>query len=274
MPVMGEAQGMPDASWAAAREPFPDRRVGGFGVRECGVAAWIRSHHRSCTWRASTRGGTVMRSIFSTRLNLRAVIDRRAASSDSGTDGAGGAGRLAAGWWVPRLYICFAAALLPWSGYLAVSLPQRSISEHYRGTWVGFDLALIVVLARIGWLAHRRNPHVVLTAAGGSTLLMTDAWFDVTTAAPGAAHTQAVLAAVLLELPAAVLSGLLARRGLRVLAARAAAFAAVSTAAMLSPAAADGALVVVEVQDSDEISAVALIDSDPPDPSAEPRRPR
>ena len=60
----------------------------------------------------------------------------------------------------------------------------------------------------------------MLTAAAGSALLIADAWFDVTTAAPGGAHTQAVLAALLLELPAALLSGLLARRGLKVLADR------------------------------------------------------
>jgi hypothetical protein len=94
---------------------------------------------------------------------------------------------------------------VPWAGYLAVSLPQRSISEHYRGTWVGFDLVLIVVLARIGWFAHRHNPKVVLTAAAGATLLLVDAWFDVTTAARGPAHTQALVSAVFLELPGAFL---------------------------------------------------------------------
>jgi hypothetical protein len=134
-----------------------------------------------------------------------------------------------AGWsaammrWIPRLYLGFAAILLPWTGYLAVSLPQRSISDHYRATWVGFDLALIVVLARIGWLAYRRNPHVVLMAAAGATMLVADAWFDITTAAPGAARLHALLSAGLLELPSAALCALLARRGLDVLAARAAA---------------------------------------------------
>jgi hypothetical protein len=74
-------------------------------------------------------------------------------------------------------------------------------------------VALIIVLARIGWLAYRRNPYVVLSGATGAAMLVTDAWFDVTTAAPGPAHTQAVLSAVFLEFPAATLCGLLARRG-------------------------------------------------------------
>jgi hypothetical protein len=126
-----------------------------------------------------------------------------------------------AGRWIPHLYLGFASALVPWAVYLAVSLPRRSVSDHYRGTWVLFDVALILVLARIGWLVHRRNPKVVLMATAGSTLLMVDAWFDVTTAAAGSAHIQAVASAVLLELPAAALCGLLSRRGLRVLVSRA-----------------------------------------------------
>jgi hypothetical protein len=124
--------------------------------------------------------------------------------------------------WIPHLYLGFAAALVPWDVYLAISLPRRSISDHYRGTWVGFDILLILVLARIGWLALRRNPHMVLTASAGATLLVTDAWFDVTTAASGADRTQALLSAFILELPAAALCALLARWGLRVLVARAA----------------------------------------------------
>jgi hypothetical protein len=123
--------------------------------------------------------------------------------------------------WIPHLYIGFAGALVPWTVYLAVSLPRRSVSEHYRGTWVFFDVALILVLARTGWLVQRRNPKVVLIATAGSTLLMVDAWFDVTTAAAGSAHVQAILSAVFLELPAAVLCGMLARRALRVLVSRA-----------------------------------------------------
>ena len=126
------------------------------------------------------------------------------------------------GGWIAWVYLVFAAALVPWTVYLAVSLPERSVSEHYRGTWVGFDVALTLVLARIAWLVRRRDPHVVLTAATGATLLVTDAWFDVTTAAAGLAHRQAVLSAVFLELPAASLCALLARRGLRTLSLRAA----------------------------------------------------
>lgn len=81
---------------------------------------------------------------------------------------------------------------------------------NYRLTWVGFDIVLIPVLARIGWLAYSRDPSIVLTAFAGATLLATDAWFDVTTAADGPDRTRAIL----LEVPGASLCALLARRGL------------------------------------------------------------
>lgn len=126
-------------------------------------------------------------------------------------------GRVRAPGWIPCLYLGFAAALVPWAVYLAVILPRRHVSEHYRATWVGFDIALIVVLTRIGWLAYLRNPRVVLTAAAGATMLVADAWFDITTAAAGGARLQAVLSAVVLELPTAGLCAELARRGLTVL---------------------------------------------------------
>lgn len=125
------------------------------------------------------------------------------------------------GHWIAWVYLGFAAALVPWTVYLAVSLPERSVSEHYRGTWVGYDVVLTLVLARIAWLVRRRDAHLVLTAATGATMLVTDAWFDVTTAAAGSAHRDAVLSALFLELPAAVLCALLARRGLRMLSVRA-----------------------------------------------------
>lgn len=119
--------------------------------------------------------------------------------------------------WLPWVYLGMAAVLIPWDVHLAISLPRRSISVHYRLTWVGFDILLILVMARIGWCAHRRTPNVVLTFMVGATLLATDAWFDITTAATGPDRTQAVLSAVLLELPIAALCAALARRGLRTL---------------------------------------------------------
>lgn len=124
-----------------------------------------------------------------------------------------------AGRWVPRLYLLLAAALIPWTIYLAATLPRRAVAYHYRLLWVGYDVALIVVLGRIGWFAARRDPRVVLTAAAGAVMLAVDAWFDVMTSSTG--RTEALLDAVLLEIPGSLLCALLARRGLAALVDRA-----------------------------------------------------
>src|SRR5690348_9895062 len=105
--------------------------------------------------------------------------------------------------------------MIPWDTYLALSLPQRQISPHYRGTWVIYDAVLCIVLARIGWLAHKRNPKVVISAAAGAALLFADAWFDVSSAYGNDDHIQALSFAVFLELPGAYLCAKIAGRALK-----------------------------------------------------------
>lgn len=124
------------------------------------------------------------------------------------------------GRWTPRLYIAAAIALIPWDTYLALSLPERQISPHYRGTWVIYDAVLCIVLARIGWLAHKRNPKVVVSAAAGAALLFADAWFDVSSAYGNDDHIQALCFALFLELPGAYLCARIASRALKRIAER------------------------------------------------------
>ena len=45
--------------------------------------------------------------------------------------------------------------LIPWTVYLAVSLPRREIDTHYRGAWVGFDLLLVVAIVLTAYFAFR-----------------------------------------------------------------------------------------------------------------------
>ncbi|GAC1383319.1 MAG: hypothetical protein NVSMB48_16270 [Marmoricola sp.] len=113
------------------------------------------------------------------------------------------------------MYIAAAIALIPWDTYLALTLPQRAISAHYRGSWVIYDAVLGIVLARIGWMAHKRDPRVVMAAAAGAALLFADAWFDVSSAYGNDDHIQALCFAVFLELPGAFLCTMIAKRALR-----------------------------------------------------------
>jgi hypothetical protein len=109
-------------------------------------------------------------------------------------------------------YTVAGVALIPWTVYLAVSLPRREFDTHYRGAWVGFDLLLVGAIVLTAYYAFRVDTRVQLPATATATLLVVDAWFDVMTAGGHRATAEAVLMAVCIELPAAVFSLWLARR--------------------------------------------------------------
>jgi hypothetical protein len=111
-----------------------------------------------------------------------------------------GARRLA---WI---YAAAALALMPWIAYLAITLPKRDLDTHYRAAWVGFDLLLIAAIARTAYLAFRMDPRVQLPATATATLLIVDAWFDITTAGGRGATAEAILLAAVFEIPAAIFS--------------------------------------------------------------------
>jgi len=110
------------------------------------------------------------------------------------------------------VYALLALALVPWVVWLAWTLPERSVSEHYRLAWVGFDVLLCGALARTAWLAWRRSPFVVNVASATAALLVVDAWFDVTTSAGGQDLLVSAAAAFFVELPLAVFSLVIAAR--------------------------------------------------------------
>jgi len=105
--------------------------------------------------------------------------------------------------------------LLPWLVYLAVSLPPSPVAWHWPAAWAGLDGMEAAGLACTGVLMLRRDARYRLTAAATAALLITDAWFDVTTAPPGSGELTSLLMAALAELPTAALCGWLAWRGLR-----------------------------------------------------------
>ncbi|MFD2766039.1 hypothetical protein [Micromonospora eburnea] len=105
--------------------------------------------------------------------------------------------------WVAPTFVALALLTLPWAGYLALTLPRHAVSAHYRAAWVGFDLGLAALLSLTAWCAYRGNRQVVLAATGTATMLVVDAWFDVTTAATGPDLVVSVLLAALVELPLA-----------------------------------------------------------------------
>ncbi len=104
------------------------------------------------------------------------------------------------------LYMAAGIILLPWIVYLANTLPRRQFDRHYRAAWVGFDIFLVIVIIRTAYMAFRVDPRVQFPATATATLLAVDAWFDITTSGSRTAFFEAVVLAVLIEIPAAVFS--------------------------------------------------------------------
>ena len=103
--------------------------------------------------------------------------------------------------------------LVPWIGYLAVTLPRAYVAQNWDKTWVGFDLLLLVMMAATAVFGVLRRQALVLTAFATGVLLICDAWFDVMTA-QGEDRPWSVLTALVIELP---LAGLLIVGSLQVL---------------------------------------------------------
>lgn len=113
--------------------------------------------------------------------------------------------------WVAPVYLGLAALLLPWIIYLGVVLPDHTTAGHWDVAWTGFDGMEAVALIATAWFAFRRSTWVEVSAMATAVLLVVDAWFDCTTAHTGSQLTQAIVAAVVLELPLAGVSLWLAR---------------------------------------------------------------
>jgi hypothetical protein len=115
--------------------------------------------------------------------------------------------------WLPAALIGCGAAMLPWLAVLAVWLPSTTQVGHWSTAWVGLDAAEGAGLFLTGWLLRRGDQRACLAAAATAMALTIDAWFDVTTAAPGAGLALAVAMAAGAELPMAALCATLALRG-------------------------------------------------------------
>jgi hypothetical protein len=108
--------------------------------------------------------------------------------------------------WLAPLFVIVALGLVPWTIYLAVSLPSRHVQQNsYDLAWAGFDIALAaaIIATGIGVLWQRLWVQAAATCA--ATLLVCDAWFDVLSSNPGSDRLEAILLAVFAELPAAAL---------------------------------------------------------------------
>ncbi|NIH79083.1 hypothetical protein [Amycolatopsis viridis] len=106
-------------------------------------------------------------------------------------------------------------AMIPWVFYLSVTLPASARDAHWSLAWVGLDSCEALALFATGRFLLRRDNRCMLTAVGTAVLLLVDAWFDVTSAASAADLATAIVTAVFVEIPIALVCAVLAARVLR-----------------------------------------------------------
>jgi hypothetical protein len=90
--------------------------------------------------------------------------------------------------------------------------PGTAQAQHWSLAWTGLDAAEALAALATAVLLARGDGRAALTAAAGAALLLTDAWFDVCTAAPGLDHALALAEAAFAELPLAAAACWLACR--------------------------------------------------------------
>jgi len=101
------------------------------------------------------------------------------------------------------LALTAAVALIPWTIYLGLTLPENYTAQHWQATWVGFDILLLAFMIATAVLGFVRHHLLTLFAFSTGVLLVCDAWFDVLTAKRGD-FAVSILTAALGELPLAV----------------------------------------------------------------------
>jgi hypothetical protein len=98
-----------------------------------------------------------------------------------------------------------------WIVLLLITLPNRYTADHWRLAWVGFDIGLLAALAALAWAAWRLRHIAVIIMIVTATLLICDAWFDVTLSRNGSDRWASLATALAAELPLATLLLLRAR---------------------------------------------------------------
>jgi hypothetical protein len=96
-----------------------------------------------------------------------------------------------------------AFALVPWTIYLALSLPADYNTRHWAVAWTGFDVLELIALAATAYFGWRRRQALIGASVVAATLLVCDAWFDVSLDLGTSEIWLSLASAVFIELPLA-----------------------------------------------------------------------
>jgi hypothetical protein len=114
-----------------------------------------------------------------------------------------------------RAYLAAGVFMIPWVLFLSHTLPASATDSHWALAWVGVDSSEALALFATGRLLLRADNRCVLAATATAVLLLTDAWLDMTSAAPGDELLTAIAMAVFAEVPIALACIALALRLIR-----------------------------------------------------------
>lgn len=102
-----------------------------------------------------------------------------------------------------ELMVVCLAGLVPWTVYLALTLPSGFRAHYWRLAWSGFDVLLLFCMAATAYLGWRRRQAVIAGAIATATLLICDAWFDIALDLGTGDVWMSLASAVFIELPLA-----------------------------------------------------------------------
>jgi hypothetical protein len=105
--------------------------------------------------------------------------------------------------WVIAVFTAIGLGMLPWTIWLSASLKPHHETEHWDLAWSGFDTGLAIAFLLTAFAAWRRSPWVGALAAATGTLLVTDAWFDISLESHSEELRKAIYLALFAELPLA-----------------------------------------------------------------------
>ena len=109
------------------------------------------------------------------------------------------------------IMIAAVAIMVPWTIFLAVTLPMHFHAHDWSVAWVGFDSVLMVVLLSTAWAAWFRRQILAMMSVVAATMLLCDAWFDVNTSIGTKDQFLSILTALIANVPLATFFILLAR---------------------------------------------------------------
>ncbi len=106
-----------------------------------------------------------------------------------------------------RAVLVGSVVLVPWTARVARTLPSTHPVSSWRSAWAGFDAGLCALMMSTAVVEWRSARVPAPLYAALSSLVLADAWFDVTLSEPGTERVGALVMALGWELPWAIALG-------------------------------------------------------------------